>query len=158
MQSHPNLCGPAALANAFRALGKTTVTEDKIAGRIQSTASAVESPAQDGAGVRSLQRAAETLGYNLVPWTFTAFEQAWAYVAHALREGRPALLAVDSGQSEDGHWVTAVGTIGDGLLVADPAEAEIVEPVSAKSLDTRWKADDGTYYALVLTKMKKGKK
>lgn len=158
MQSHANLCGPAALANAFRTVGKTHVTEDKVAKAIKVAASAVEAPEQDGAGVRSLQRAAEAFGYALTPWTFAAFEQAWAYTLYSVGRGQPCLLAVDSGQTDEGHWITAIGTVGDSLLVADPAESEIVEPVTARALDTRWKDGSGSYYLLALAYVPKRRK
>jgi ABC-type bacteriocin/lantibiotic exporter with double-glycine peptidase domain len=151
MQSHPNLCGFASLANAFKAIGKSSVTEDKLAAAAKKAATATETPEQDGAGVRSLQQAAEAFGHVLVPYTFGDVTMGWGLLRHYLDECKPALLAVD----DNSHWVTAFSTLGDKVMVADPAEAELVLPYTKEKLGVRW----GTsFYALFLWQASKPRK
>lgn len=151
MQSHANLCGFASLANAFRAIGKAKVTEDKLAEAAKKAATSAETPEQDGAGVRTLQVVASGLGYSLEGIKAGSMALAWPCLRHDLGEGHPALLAVDDG----GHWVAAVGRIGSSVLIADPADAEIVRPYTYQELSLRWGPD---FYSLVLKKAKRVRK
>lgn len=151
MQSTQNNCGPASLANAFRAIGRDNVTEDKVVVLMRKHAPASDAPEQDGAGVRPLQAAAGSLGYSLVPFKFEHPGMAWAFVRHTLSEGKPSLLCID----DNSHWVTAIGLVGDAILVADPAHAEIVTPMAADTLTLRWAPD---YYMMVLVKTPRKRK
>lgn len=151
MQSHQNLCGFASLANCFRAIGKERITEDKLADAAKKAATATETPEQDGAGVRSLQLAAQAFGYVLVSYKLEDRSVAWPMLVHYLGEHKPAILSVD----DNGHWVAAVGLIGDQVLIADPADAEIVRPYTRDKLDLRWRPD---HYALFLWKQDRPRK
>lgn len=152
MQSGQNNCGPAALANAFRALGSTVVTEDKVVAAMREAAPPTDAPEQDGAGVRPLQVAAEKWRYQLVPWNFQVPEIAQRVLVQFLvsPDPRPCLLAVD----DEEHWVTAIGVIGDRILVADPADAEIVRPYVWDKLALRWGPG---YGMLALTKQRRAR-
>lgn len=146
MQSAANTCGFAALANAFKAIGRP-VTEDRLTQLARKVAPS-DTPEQDGAGVRVLQAVAASLGYALIPYKFADVMTAWALVRHCLGEAKPVLLAVD----DSSHWVTLVGLLGDGVLLCDPADPELVVPQNLSSLSPRWGAD---FYALVLLKAQK---
>lgn len=113
-QSDANGCGAAALANALSALGFSDVPQETVAELAGATATGAM---PDGLNAVGLQRAARRLGACVAPLSLARFEDAWLALRGALLEGRVAVLLFDKGD----HWVTAVGLLGDEVVVADPA-------------------------------------
>ena len=141
LQSHPNLCGPAAVANALRARGKAA-TEDKVLAAIKKAMGATEGhPEQDGTSALSIQRALEAVGMVGDPWTLADGPASWAFLRENLLWGRPVFLAVDYEGDRAEHWVVAIGVLGDRVLVADSADPELVLSLIYADLDRRWKSD-----------------
>jgi ABC-type bacteriocin/lantibiotic exporter with double-glycine peptidase domain len=107
-QSTPYNCGPAALQNALKALGKH-VPQQKLA-EIAGTTEA------EGTDEYGLQRAILEYGFGFDPISCVEPRVAFARLYGALLMGRPVLLCVDRWS----HWVTAVGIVGTRVLVVEP--------------------------------------
>ncbi len=145
-QNLPWSCGPAALVNAFRALG-SKIAELKV----RRAAGCSE---EHGADEFGLMAAARELGFSAVPNTSHDVASAWAFVRANVMDGRPCLLCIDSW----GHWVTAVGTVGDRLLIADPSNGKRnmyengVHPFRRQALARRWRHSrvDDPFYAIAI--------
>lgn len=153
LQSSQALCGAAALANALRAVGVHKATEDRIVTLIKASADASDgTPAAEGIGPVQLDRAAGAFGYVLEPVTVHNPLAAFAMLRGWVAGGYPVLLAVDWHNGDAGHWMAAVGVMGDYVLVADSANDEIVLPYAGQALCRRWKSDTdpASLYSLVL--------
>jgi ABC-type bacteriocin/lantibiotic exporter with double-glycine peptidase domain len=101
-------CGAASLANACRALGKR-VSERRMRALCGTT--------ENGTDETELIQAARALGLTATEFKGSDKGAAWAYVRAQLLEGRPSLLCVEQWQ----HWITAIGIVGDKVIVVDPA-------------------------------------
>lgn len=145
-QSRPWSCGPAALVNAARALGRR-VTE----GRVRRLSGSTETVGTDEHG---LMVAARELGFSAVPHHSRDAATSWAFVRSNVLDGRPCLLCVDTW----GHWVTAVGIVGDRVILIDPANtvknmAELgVHTMRRSALSRRWRhpREDEPFYAIAI--------
>lgn len=131
-------CGPASLHNALAAIGIHR-TQDELEALCKTTGTAGTSP-------RNLQAAIRALGRVPVVINERRDEVAVLMLDAWLREGRPVVLCVDGGS----HWVAAVGTLGrTQVLVADPADNELVLSYGWGNLVARWGAE-GRYYGIVV--------
>lgn len=161
LQSSQSLCGAAALANALRSVGVHKATEDRIVTLIKASADSSDgTPAAEGIGPAQLDRAASAFSYTLEPLTLYHPQAAYYALRGFLTDGKPCLLGVDVHQGDVGHWVAAVGLLGDYILVADSANDEIVVPYAWQPLCNRWKSDtDPAYlYSMVLKRTYKPRK
>lgn len=139
-------CGPAALVNAARALGKRVAEK-----RVRSLSGCTEDA---GADERGLIFAARDLSLTATPHHSADSAAAWAFVRSNVLEGRPCLICVDSW----GHWVTVVGIIGDRVLLYDPANTKKnqaengVEPLTRPQLLKRWRCpkEEEPFYAIAI--------
>ncbi len=156
LQSSQSLCGAAALANALRAVGVHKATEDRIVDVIKKSADSAEgTPASEGIGPPQLERAANFFHYTLEPVTLNHTTAAYHLIRGSILDKRPCLLAVDHHRGDAGHWVAAIGVLGDWLLIADSANDEIVVPYAWQPLSFRCKSDTdpSSIYALILTRV-----
>lgn len=100
--------------------------------------------ATDGTPPKALVSGAKQLGRQPIVISEKRGVIAALLLTHYLERGRPAVLCVDSGE----HWVAAVGVLGDRVLVADPADNELVLSYTTAGLVARW--GEGRYYGVVL--------
>ena len=107
-QSTPFNCGPAALQNALKVMGKH-ITQSRLA-ELAGTTEA------EGTDEEGLKRAALATGVGVDEISCAEPRVAFARVYGALLVGRPVLLCVDRWS----HWVTAIGVAGTRVLVAEP--------------------------------------
>jgi ABC-type bacteriocin/lantibiotic exporter with double-glycine peptidase domain len=139
MQDTAANCGPASLSNALAAVGivrsqaecehlcKTTGTDGTSAKNIIKAIKALDPEA--GAVIKEKRQGIALL-----------------LLAHWLTEGHPVILCVDNGS----HWVAAVGMLGRGrVLIADPADNELVLSLKLSDLLDRW-TQGGVYYGVAL--------
>lgn len=142
LQSHQSLCGPASVANALRALGVRTASEDKVLLALKRSAGANDPhPEQDGTSAASLQRALQAQHMDGLSVTLNDWDVALAWLRDGLLRGHVSLLAVDWEGDQATHWVTAIGLMGARILVADSADPEIVLSLSERELQARWRSD-----------------
>lgn len=106
VQVEPHLCGPVALANALRALGRS-VTEKDITPHCGVTE-------QDGTTQHGLMQACERLGHRYEELSLP-FVDAYEVLRGHLESGGSAVLSCERGQ----HWEAAVGVLGPRTLVYD---------------------------------------
>ena len=60
----------------------------------------------------------------------------------SLRAGRPIIMCVDKYE----HWVSAVGLLGERVIVIDPADAELALSYSVGDLAKRWEGESKPAY------------
>lgn len=147
-QEKPYSCGPSALLNACRVLGKK-VSERKLR-------PLAECSEENGTNEVGLISAARNLGYTATTHSSADQKAAWAFVRSNILDGKPVLLCIDNW----GHWVTAVGIIGDQILVIDPANTKKnsdengIHPMNRRALFKRWKcpSESEPLYAIAIGK------
>lgn len=160
LQSTQAACGPAAIANALRALD-LAATEDKVAKWIDRVRRA-EHPGVEGTGELNLARAVSERAPKA--WRLTARSMtlndpgdAIDALTGATERGCPVVLAVDPEEGPEGwgatHWVAVVGRLGNRFLVSDAADTELVVPLTPAQLLVRWEVPTKprSYYGLVLS-------
>jgi ABC-type bacteriocin/lantibiotic exporter with double-glycine peptidase domain len=131
MQDTAANCGPASVSNALQALGVSrTQAECEQLCKTSGT---------DGTSARNIIKALQSLGCAGLVLKEKRELVALTLLWHWLRKGRPAVLCVDDAS----HWVAAVGVIGERVLVADPADNELVLSYGADGLVDRWAAPGG---------------
>lgn len=135
-QDNQSNCGPASLSNALQALGITR-TQDECARLCKTTGT-------DGTSAKNLLSAARAVGRDPLVLNERRADVAMLFLDNWLRMGRSAVLVVD----DNSHWVAAVGLLGDRVLVADPADNELVLTYSRAKLADRWGGP--RYYGVVL--------
>ena len=101
-------CGPAALVNALIAAGRYGVTEERAVNACKTT--------RDGTDEDDIKQGLEFLETDYEEFSSNSAENSWNWLRGCLMGGNPVLLAVD----DDEHWVTAVGVIGNGIVIIDP--------------------------------------
>lgn len=139
-------CGAAALVNASLTLGKT-VSEGKVRKLAGTTR-------EDGTDERGIIDAARALGLTATPSSSSDSTAAWAVVRANLLDGRPCLLCIDNW----GHWVTAIGIVGERVIIADPAETvrnsreNGIHVLRKTKLLKRWrhKAEETPYFSIAI--------
>ena len=130
-------CGPASVSNALSALGiSRTQAECEVLCKTSGT---------DGTSARNIIRAVQSLGCRGVQIRERRELVALLLLDHWLNEGAPIVLCVDQAS----HWVAAVGRLGPRILIADPADNELVLSLKKQELLERW-ASNGNYYGVVL--------
>lgn len=138
LQDAQHNCGPAALSNALAALGLLhSQTECSELCKTNAT---------DGTSPKGLISAARQLGRQPHALSEKRGVVAMLYLDAHLRAGRPAVLCVDN----DEHWVAAIGLLGERILVADPADNELVLSYTRAGLLARWCSKTGRHYGVVL--------
>ena len=105
-------CGPAALVNICRALGRRVAE-----GRARVLAGTTKAGGTDELGLIS---AARSLGLTAAVHSSSDKAAAWAFIRSNVADGRPCLLCIDQWQ----HWVAAIGVVGDRVLIHDPANTK----------------------------------
>lgn len=140
-QSTAANCGPAAVRNALLALGIPR-SEEEIETLTGATAA-------DGTGPKGILKAL----HAVLPSPPGVINEAREDVAilkllAALQAGHPVICCVDN----DEHWVAAVGTLGNQiLLVADSADNELILAYSPENFLSRWEGPTRRpYYGCVL--------
>jgi ABC-type bacteriocin/lantibiotic exporter with double-glycine peptidase domain len=140
-------CGPAAIVNALRSLG-VRVSERRVRAHSATTE-------EHGTNAHGLRSALERLGFNGVELLGEKEGPAWQQLTDALLSGFPTILLVDRWQ----HWITAIGSIGDNVIVFDSKrtkknrEENGVHVISRKELFERWHVDDNKFhYGIIVMK------
>jgi ABC-type bacteriocin/lantibiotic exporter with double-glycine peptidase domain len=137
MQDTAANCGPASVANALEALGiKRTQTECETLCKTSGT---------DGTSARNIIKAVQSLGCKGAVVKEKRAAVAMLMMGHWLTQGRPMIICVD----EASHWVAVVGKLGERILVADPADNELVVSCDSAEMVDWWTATSG-YYGVVL--------
>lgn len=138
MQDTAANCGPASVSNALQALG--------IVRSQQECETLCKTSGTDGTSARNIIKAVQSLGCRGVVVKEKRAEVALLKLRHWLNHGRPMVICVDEGS----HWVAVVGTLGDlRILVADPADNELVVSCDSAELVDWWAAKSG-FYGVVL--------
>lgn len=141
-------CGPAALANACRALGLRASE-----GRLRKLAGTTE----DGTDERSLITAARAIKLSATEHRGADRDAAWAFVRSNVSDGRPTLLCIDQWQ----HWVCVIGIVGNRVIYIDSsntkknAKENGVHIATRQQLFSRWRCrneQDEPFYALAIGK------
>lgn len=138
-------CGAAALVNAVLALGRSTSE-----GRVRKLAGTT----QEGTDEHGLMEAARALGLTATPTSSADSAAAWAFVRASLLDGRPCLLCIDGW----GHWATAIGIVGERVIVVDPSNTVRnlkeggVHVMTRTKLLRRWRnrSEDAPFYAIAI--------
>lgn len=155
-QSHRNFCGPATVANILRAYGyDREATEDKVARKIKLTNSTTDEHPARGATERQIMAA---LGAYKLPHDQIQIHQpglALSALRGYLDRGVLAVLCVDNSE----HWLLALATMGERVVVVDTADPELTLSYTPKELVARWGevGDPPTYYAIVVYPRTKAK-
>lgn len=141
-------CGPSALVNAIRAVGRRVAE-----GRIRKLAGTTQKLGTDETGLITATR---ELGYTAVSHSSADQTAAWAFIRANVLDGRPCLVCIDSW----GHWVTVIGIVGDHVLLIDPARTKKniaengVHSLSRRDIFKRWRCptEDEPYFAIAIGK------
>lgn len=151
-QSTDHFCGPAAVANALKALGRN-VTEQQVETAVAKAHRKGEPKSVEGTSHLQIKKALEVMKYNYAEFSLAHSEAAWRTLRSYLIDGYPTLLAVDDNE----HWVSAIGVLGQFILVADGADSELVLSYDKERLLQRWGAhsDVITYYGLPIMPKKR---
>lgn len=136
MQDTAANCGPASLYNGLFALGIPSSQAD--------CAAACGTTATDGTPPKGIIKGAKSFGRQPLIISEKRATVGILWLMHFLGAGRPVLLCVDKGE----HWVTAIAALGERVLVADPADNELVLSYSTAGLAARW--GEGRFYGIVL--------
>lgn len=105
-QSKPWKCGPAAVRNAFRALG-LKVGEDEISKLCGTT--------EAGTDEHGIIRAIKEYGYTATEYRSDSKKNAWQWLHGSLLHGEPVILCIQAWE----HWVVCVGSLGDRVAIVD---------------------------------------
>jgi len=143
-------CGPAALVNAFRVLGKT-YTQDQVASLCGTSL--------DGTDEEELKRGVGLLGgyWGENPFSTTVSgDSSLVWLRDNMKCRYPTLLCVDAWE----HWVTLIGVCGARYIIFDPQKTSRnirengIKVYSPRQLRSRWwKAGDEIgkgYYGLAI--------
>lgn len=137
MQDTAANCGPASLSNALQAVGVIrSQAECETLCRTSGT---------DGTSIKGLQSGIKAVGRYPVALNERRYDVARLRLRDALVWGQAAVLCVDQNE----HWVAAVGLIGHRILIADPADNELVLSLAIDELKARW-GHGNRYYGVIL--------
>lgn len=135
-------CGPASVVNALLAVGK------RAGERSARAASGCDESGTDHNGVIAALR---QFGLTVHEFNDNSRSRAWTWLHGSLSQGRPVILATDKWQ----HWVTAVGTLGDRVVIVDATNSvwnvreNGTHLMPRLSLLKRWRgAGEGSYYGI----------
>jgi hypothetical protein len=120
-------CGSVAVKNALCALGIDRSTEECeiLCG---TTATQGTTPRRMIKGLESIHE------LDVAIISETRKEIALLLLQSALRDGRPVIILVDNNE----HWISAIGLLGDRIIIADGADYELVTSNNSEGLLTRW--------------------
>lgn len=146
-------CGAAAVVNALRVLG-VKLSEKRV-----RAAAGTDEEGTDEIGVKE---SIKTFGFRPTEYYSNSSTEAFAWLNGMLLTGSVVILCINHWS----HWVTAVGIIGQKVIIIDPAntKANVSENGvfiwSRRTLMEKWKngrksAEDGRLYAISITR--KGK-
>jgi ABC-type bacteriocin/lantibiotic exporter with double-glycine peptidase domain len=154
-QSTDHFCGPAAVANALRSLGKN-ITEMQVEAAVAKAYRKGDAKSVEGTSQSQIKKALDVLKYNHTEFNLAHAEASWRTLRSFLNDECPVLLAVDDSE----HWVAAIGTIGKRVLIADGLNSELVLSYDREEMLARWglSGDVVTYYGLVILPKKRGAK
>lgn len=141
LQSSQANCGAAALYNAMCALG--------LHPSLEECEKACETKAE-GTTEPGMLKGIKKLGLKVVKEIKERREDvARLVLSDGLLQGQVAVLAFDG----DTHWVSALGTSGTRLLVADSDEHELVIALSPAEFLLRWKSPNirKQYYGVLFS-------
>lgn len=110
-QARPWSCGPAALVNAFRAIG-LKYSES----RLRSIAGSSQ---EHGTDEKQLIMTIRMIGMSVVEHSGSDKNAAWAFIRSSIMDGRPCLICIDRWQ----HWVSIIGMIGNRVIVCDSSNS-----------------------------------
>ena len=137
-------CGPLAVYNALRALGREDVSADDI----KEAAGTDERKGTDENGVKAALR---KYGYDTATLAGPGRDTFWDQLMSALAT-TPVIMVVD----DNDHWITLIGKLGSRAIVADPentkankAEGGVHSYTKAELMDY---IGDGSLYGLKLVK------
>lgn len=105
-------CGPASIANALKCLGKKVQEKNII--KLSNTTKKL------GTDEHGIIKAITELGYNNNSFTTTNNNIAWNWIKKELYNGNPVILCVYNWS----HWITAIGIMGDLIILIDPARTK----------------------------------
>lgn len=140
MQDSQAGCGPASMSNALSAMGiRRTIPECEAL--CKTTGTAGTSPKRLFKACHTVEGVSPGLLMEIRP------EVALLRLEGSLRRGRSMLLCVDKYD----HWIAAIGMLGERVLVADPADNDLVLSLQPGELLERW-AGDGKFrfYGIIL--------
>jgi ABC-type bacteriocin/lantibiotic exporter with double-glycine peptidase domain len=143
LQSTSFTCGPVAVVNAIAALDDTEFAEEVVRELAGTTAT-------HGTNPRQIRQAIKKLGYTTEKFDAPS-HLAWRLLRGYLAEGIPVIMSVD----KDSHWITAVGLIGERVLLADSADGETVVSRDAWSVLRRWANRKGVCFGLAVLSLGK---
>lgn len=147
IQRTPYTCGPVSIVNALRVHGK------KISERVVRAHTGTTK--KDGTTEHGIMNALERLGCS--PEFFLETKAMAFDVLHShVTDGNPVILSVEEGR----HWATAIGVVGDRVVVFDSWKAKWnldengVWVMDRKRLTKWWIPAEGTerYFGIVVNK------
>ena len=130
-------CGPAAIQNALRLLGKP-VGQKRIADLAGTT--------DEGTDDEDLIRAIGLLGFRPDVFSTDDKREAWIWLREWPAKGVPLIICVDQWD----HWITIVGRSGDRVVIQDPEKAPYNTSQNGtwtpkvESILRRWRASNRT--------------
>jgi len=135
-------CGLAAVANALECLG--------IKRTQQQIGKLCYSDPMNGTSEIEIQRALLACGAHVDEWEHKQAPRSWDWLFTRLFAGQPVILCVDDFQ----HWVTAVGLLGQSVIVFDPALGAGLRIYQKKGLLTRWRLGSGgpSFYGFAVSR------
>jgi ABC-type bacteriocin/lantibiotic exporter with double-glycine peptidase domain len=105
------MCGPTALSNALLSVGRDIPP---------AACAELCGITPDGIGDEDLERAIELLDFT------PTVVRSWYALRGALDAGAPVVCSVQEDRPYD-HWVAAIGTLGELIVVADSLSYEVVK-------------------------------
>lgn len=141
LQDNQANCGAAAVKNGLCALGIDRSTEE---------CELLCGTTANGTPPKRLLKGLQTI-HELDPAVFHSRNEiaASAILESFLRKGRPTILLVDNAE----HWVTAIGLLGERVLIADGADSELVTSYPTDGFTKRWvnkHSKSQPYYGITL--------
>lgn len=139
-------CGACAIVNALKCLGKS-VAERNIRAQAKT-----DNEGTDENGVCDAVRA---MGFSATKYETPDKKAAWGWLADCLRSGKPVIMCVENWH----HWVTAIGIIGDTIIIADPGNTvgnkkeNGILTFSKSIVIKKWKhSREGAYFGIAVSK------
>lgn len=107
-QQLPYSCGPASIINALRCFGIR-----KAEKTIRKTSN---TNTKNGTSEEDMIRVLTDLGFHVKKHEQGRYPKAWKWLYNRLKDGSPVIISVRNWS----HYATAIGVIGDKIIIADP--------------------------------------